>query len=140
MGHIAYQINEPNVVAEEFDGEVVVLNLATGTYYSFENSGHALWLAVCAGTPPGAVVEALKSSGSEHAGAVQDFFDKLVAFDLVRPDPDARNGSDHAAAAAAVTTAPGIEVYEDLADLITADPIHDADDQTGWPATKPRSG
>ena len=31
-----------------------------------------------------------------------------------------------------------LETYEDMKDLILADPIHDADEQVGWPAMQPR--
>ena len=30
-----------------------------------------------------------------------------------------------------------IEVFDDLAGLIFADPIHDVDEQIGWPAPRP---
>ena len=32
---------------------------------------------------------------------------------------------------------PQIEVFDDLAELIFADPIHDVDEQVGWPAPRP---
>ena len=33
--------------------------------------------------------------------------------------------------------APRIEIFDDLAELIFADPIHDVDEQAGWPAPRP---
>ena len=41
-------------------------------------------------------------------------------------------------AAKALTEKPLLEVHEDLADLIIADPIHDSDEAIGWPAPAPR--
>ena len=32
---------------------------------------------------------------------------------------------------------PGIEVFDDLAELIFGDPIHDVDEQAGWPTLRP---
>ena len=32
---------------------------------------------------------------------------------------------------------PRIEVFDDLAELILADPIHDVDEQAGWPSPRP---
>lgn len=31
---------------------------------------------------------------------------------------------------------PQLEIFEDLADLVWADPIHDVDEDTGWPQMK----
>jgi hypothetical protein len=28
---------------------------------------------------------------------------------------------------------PAVDVYDDLAELIYADPVHDVDEQAGWP-------
>jgi hypothetical protein len=33
-------------------------------------------------------------------------------------------------------SAPAMEVFDDMADLIKADPIHDVDDVAGWPVRR----
>ena len=44
-----YKVNAPNVVQELVDGEVVIVNLLNGSYYSTENIGAGLWTAVIGG-------------------------------------------------------------------------------------------
>ena len=46
------------------------------------------------------------------------------------------DGDKPAATAAELAAAPGpftVEMFEDLADLILTDPVHDVDHDAGWP-------
>lgn len=132
-------INEPYVVNEEFDGEFVVLNLANGTYYSFKDSGNLLWKAVLDGVAPAEMLAAMERAGNPNAPSARAFFESLVTLELIRPDPAAAAPVDAGLAAglASLPAVPEIEIYKDLADLILADPVHDVDEQVGWPAPKP---
>ncbi|MCG3267384.1 PqqD family peptide modification chaperone [Yoonia sp. I 8.24] len=114
-----YKLVGPDVVHEEFDGEIVVLNLQTGQYFGLNEAGAALWMAVETGHDPVEV-------STKHGAA---FATRLVALGLIVE-------SDEVALPAQVqdfATAPLIEVYDDLSDLILADPIHDVDEERGWP-------
>ena len=39
----AYEINAPDVIAETFDGEPVILNLADGRYFSLSGIASSIW-------------------------------------------------------------------------------------------------
>jgi hypothetical protein len=136
MPNTAYRINDPHVVSEDFGGEFVVLNLTNGTYYSLEGSGNLLWSLVTQGTPPEIIAEALAAAGNPHARSVSDFVDRLVALGLVRPDAEHVAGEWDPSSVLAIETPPAIEVFEDLSDLILADPIHDVEAERGWPAVR----
>ena len=41
--HDHYRINSPGVVFEAFDDEVVIINLDSGNYFSFNKVGSAIW-------------------------------------------------------------------------------------------------
>jgi hypothetical protein len=133
MFESSYRINDPNVVSEQFETEFVVLNLLTGTYCSFRNSGDLIWRAIVDGTPPAAIFAALEASANPHAGATRAFVEQVIDLGLVRPDPGAGKGHGNLATIAAIDSPPLLEVFNDLADLIAADPIHDVDEQMGWP-------
>ncbi|HDY70854.1 MAG TPA: PqqD family protein, partial [Nitrospirae bacterium] len=38
-----FRINKPHVINEIIDGEVVILNLDTGNYYSMDKAGADIW-------------------------------------------------------------------------------------------------
>ena len=46
----AFRINRPNVVGESFEGEVVIVNLDSGCYFSLLGSATTLWLQLESGT------------------------------------------------------------------------------------------
>lgn len=133
----SYTINAPDVVAEDLNGEVVVLNLATGHYYSLRGIANAIWTSLLAGHAPESILAAIGAARPELADGAGGVVERLVELTLVRPRDD-----DDAAPAAPLPgswpgEAPAIEEYDDLAELIYADPIHDVDEQAGWPT--PRS-
>ena len=51
-----YRINYPQVINETIDGEAIIINLVTGSYYSLDKTGAEVWeliersLAVGAGS------------------------------------------------------------------------------------------
>jgi hypothetical protein len=109
----------PDVVHEEFDGEIVVLNLQSGQYFGLNGSAAALWLAIVAGADPTAI------AGDMGTG----FAARLVELSLIKANDGAPTPADNLN----FTDPPTIEIYDDLSDLILADPIHDVDEDKGWP-------
>ncbi|WP_165614980.1 PqqD family protein [Yoonia tamlensis] len=114
-----YKMAGPDVVHEEFDGEIVVLNLQSGQYFGLNESGAALWMSIAAGADPADVSAA-------HGAA---FAAQLVDLGLIVASDEAAITAD----AQDLAAAPTVDVYDDLSDLILADPIHDVDEQQGWP-------
>jgi hypothetical protein len=142
MFRTSYCLNAPHIVSEEFDDEYVVLNLAVGTYYSFQGSGNLLWKALVTGARPDAILEAIGAGGNPDADACRAFLQRVIELELVR----ATGGADAAElprdlgrSLASIDTRPVVEVFDDLADFLLADPIHDADVEKGWPVAKPAS-
>ncbi|WP_377504662.1 PqqD family protein [Octadecabacter sp. R77987] len=114
-----FELAGPDIVDEEFDGEIVVLSLRTGQYFGLNDSGAALWVAIKAGADPHEI------AGQQGA----DFATRLVGLDLLMPSDQ----SPEPAPKLDLKDRPSVEVYDDLSDLILADPIHDVDDKKGWP-------
>jgi hypothetical protein len=68
----------------------------------------------------------------EAAGAAAGaFIDELVGAGVVVEGP----GADPAATAAwpAAYAAPGLERYDEIADIMAVDPVHEVDESQGWP-------
>ncbi len=127
-----FELNRPDVVTEAFDGEFVVLDLSSGVYFAFQGSGNAIWQALEQGARPGDILAVLDASESEHRAAVAAFIEALIAAKLIRPAA-VQTPTPTPFAGVQVETPPVLERFEDLAELILADPIHDADADRGWP-------
>ena len=131
-----YAINAPDVVAENFEGQVVILNLANGHYFSVSGVGSAIWSLLLAGHTPGAVLTSIQAKRPELMEQSADFVSRLIELNLLRidvADAGSANGSFNEAWSG---DGPGIQAYDDLAELISADPIHEADEQAGWPTPR----
>jgi hypothetical protein len=129
-----------DIVSEAFEGEFVVLDLSCGKYYSMDAAAGALWRAIAAGVSIGALAEALDGAPGVTARSIHEFAEKLVSYGcLTRSDAPGSAAIDAAALDVLRTSAgpPTVEVFDDLADLILADPIHDVEEAAGWPVRKP---
>lgn len=133
----AYVINAPDVVAEDFDGQTVILNLSDGRYFSLGGIASPIWNDLIRGCTPGAILD---SVGQQQSGLAEDaaqFVGELVKLGLIRQQVEAGVGLAAAVSGEWAGEAPQIEIFDDLAELIFADPIHDVDEQAGWPAPRP---
>ena len=130
MMNNCYTVAGPDIVFERFGGDLVVLDIATGRYFGFNPTAARIWEALMAGAIPSNIAEL-----GFDAASLGGFVVKLLDYKLIMSAtlssssvPDQLRDS-----LAADLSAPTFEVYEDLADLIMADPIHDVDEQQGWP-------
>jgi hypothetical protein len=69
------------------EGEIVLLDLRTSTYLTFNGTATDLWVALCDGATvealPGLLVEKYDISTDEAARDVEDFISDLQSRDLV---------------------------------------------------------
>lgn len=131
-----YTINAPDVVAEDLNGEVVILNLANGLYFSLRGIAAAIWSSLLAGHTAQSILAGIAASRPELSDESSAFIERLVALDLVRPRDDADAVPARPIDEPWTGEGPAIEVYDDLAELMVADPIHDVDEQAGWPTPR----
>jgi Coenzyme PQQ synthesis protein D (PqqD) len=136
MAEAAYMVN-PQVMHETIDGETIIIDLATGTYYSLRGSGPAVWAAVARGAGRSGIVEALERSHDTAPGtiapAVDSFLEQLEKEQLIAQNGNAAAASELVEQAAGTPfEEPRLERYDDLQDVILLDPVHQVDDR-GWP-------
>jgi hypothetical protein len=133
-----YRVNRPNVAAETVDGEVLMIHLETGNYYSLRGTGAAIWDAIEQEVPVVDVVDGLRGHlRVEDTEAVVDaFLAELVAEDLVgvaEPSGSAAAAPWDAVAFGDVSASPVLEKFTDMQHLIQLDPVHEVDATEGWP-------
>lgn len=136
-----YMPRSGDVVTEEFDGEFVVLDLASGKYFGLSGSSALVWKGLVAGHSPAALCAELPADDPRR-DTIAGLTASLVEHGLLVTTAAAEPDSPAIAAELAQATGPfGIEMFDDLADLILTDPIHEVDQQAGWPvrpADEPR--
>jgi hypothetical protein len=127
------RVDDGRFPSETLDGETVVIDTLAGRVTVFDGVATAIWELFRIGADAD-VVEArlVDRYGSEAAAPVRSFVDALAEESMVRPvDGVAPLPAD--VAWPDVFRAPAIEQYDELAELLTVDPIHDVDPAVGWP-------
>jgi hypothetical protein len=132
-----YEINAPDVVAEDFNGQVVILNLANGHYFSLRGIASPIWSLLLAGHTPESILGSIGAKRPELVEGSVAFLGRLVELNLLRSRVEGAAGPASIADDIWSGDSPQIEVFDDLAELIFADPIHDVDERTGWPTPRP---
>lgn len=139
------RVNSPHVIHETIEGEVIVIHLASGSYYSVRGAGADVWDVIQSspGINASAITAAVARRFDRSSEAVEDeiaaFVGQLRQEDLVvGADNGAVTGSNGMAVGNSAKTfeAPVLEKYTDMQDLVLLDPVHEVD-ATGWPHPKP---
>ena len=131
-----YTINAPDVVAENIGGEIVILNLANGYYFSLGGIACQIWSLLLAGHFPQTIFRSIEVRRPELVEASSEFVERLIELNLICPWPAADTLPADPIDEHWSGDGPTIEEYDDLAELIAADPIHDVDEQAGWPTPR----
>lgn len=126
-----------HVISQIIEGEAIVINLENGSYFTFNGSGSDVWAGVESGADPRAIAAHLQARYGIGADvstmAVHDFLQVLHAEQLVTEDN--AQGATVAAnlAPAGPFDEPSMQKFEDMQDLILLDPVHEVEEQQGWP-------
>jgi len=142
-----FQLNSPDVLQEKIEGEVIVVHVLTGSYYSLLGSGAAIWSEIIRGVEAETIIDQFVASGSENrdtiSAEVHRFLGELQDEQLVVVSESeatvAPSPSDAPAAEGLVSfEPPSLQKYSDMQELLLVDPIHEVD-SGGWPL-KPKAG
>jgi hypothetical protein len=138
-----WSAKESGVIHQEFDGEVVVIDLASGNYFSLPDSAGVLWRQMVQGpcTAQSLIATLVGKYDVEQARAAEDVLAFLA--DLERDGLAVRStGAAHAPASVPADTAqsarapysaPKATAFRDLQELFLLDPVHEVDPSAGWP-------
>lgn len=138
-----YRINSPTVIRETIDGEVIIVHLATGAYYSLDDAGAQIWCAVEGGANPDAIAAAFAVPADGSGAAVREsvcrFVDELCREDLIVPcageEPSPGVSADCGVRPESPYSQPVLNKYRDMEELLLLDPIHEVD-EAGWPSVQ----
>jgi hypothetical protein len=131
-----YQISYPNVVAESFGSETVIVNLAKGTYFSLDEIASILWTAVTTRASISSIKRAIHSNYPQDektaSNDFEDFLETLIKHELIETTNET-SGDIVIDFPAARYSKPVITVHSDLQDILLLDPVHDINEE-GWPS------
>jgi Coenzyme PQQ synthesis protein D (PqqD) len=137
---VRYRVNNPQVIHEMIDGEAIMINLVTGSYYSLDPVAAEVWTFVEASESVERIVTELDRRYDAEPGAIRrgvdDLIQRLASEGLVVPcsgDGAAESVmSEPAPATRQPFRPPQLEKFTDMQDLILLDPVHEVDSR-GWP-------
>ena len=141
-----FKINTPNIVHELIDGEVIIVNLKQGDYYSLLNTSAEIWTEIEREQSSAQIVAQLTQNYQEEpeiiAQGVQRFIDQLIEEGIITElagDIQEEDISSHGLSNNGIDKPlfemPKLSKYTDMEDLLALDPIHEVD-KTGWPNVK----
>lgn len=124
------------------DGETVAIDTVSGSLMLLTGSGPWLWECLAAGSPVDEVLADVEARfGVSTLDAVRLFFEQLAEHGMLTDAPTRISGDAASGPAAPKPTPPehftppALETFDEIADIIAMDPIHDVDPSRGWPHT-----
>lgn len=120
------------IAAEDFAGEIVLIDIEKGVYFSLQGLAVDLWRSFSEPRQSDEVLEQFVGHGADRAvltGALDELRRNNLVCETIAPPVAGLACSMPAAGFAA----PVVAVFSDLAELIAIDPVHEVDASAGWP-------
>ena len=128
----------PDVVHETIDGEAIIINLATGTYFSLDGSGAEAWAQVQRAATIGDGAAALAAEHGADAAGLEAELARLLrelhdhGLTLTAPPADAAAPAGGGGSLGTFVP-PKLGVFTDMEEFLLVDPIHQVEPAQGWP-------
>ena len=119
-------ISAPEIVWDVANGEVVLINLKSGEYFSMNKCASDIWVE-------GLTHANVCSLESESEQMMERFIAQLIQFGLLSIES---SNQHKIKSILRITGKPEIIRYTDLSEMLRLDPIHDVNEQIGWPNQK----
>jgi hypothetical protein len=137
-----YQIDRSRIIFEQFEDETVLVNTETGYYYSLSNTGSEVLRLLedgCSAADLPTILFGNSEEADQRRAIVEKFVERLTDESIITA-----RASDYASqisgergpalyGAGIVYVPPVLERFDDVRDLLLIDPIHQVDQEYGWP-------
>ena len=136
-----YQLNEAKMFADVTDGIAIIINSLTGVYYGMNGLGTGMFDSFLKGASVDDVLAAFKAlpgAPDDCADRLQSFIERLKAFEIIVPATEETSISVTLSAKDAKFDeyTPTCNEYNDVQELLFADPIHEVKEDEGWKPEK----
>ncbi len=137
---VSFRINATHVVHETIDGEAILIHLGTGTYYSLDGVGSELWGLLSRGASTDQAIAAAlgryEGSPGEIEAGVATLVQDLLAEELLVEDGSSAPDPSRLPDGRIPFTTPVLHTYTDMQEFMLVDPLHEVDEEAGWPHAK----
>jgi hypothetical protein len=126
-----FAINSSEVTGQVIDGEAIIMNLATGMFYSTDKVGASVWTWIEQGLSVAEISERITAqydvSDDKARSDLETLISQLVGESLVevRNEPDGAVSSGYSAPLGATRApyfSPELHRYSDMTDMLALDP------------------
>ncbi len=128
-----------DIVFENYEDEMVLLNLPEGVYFTLDRVGGDCLLWLLSAPNAAAAVEAIRARHAGDAGEIEAGLVRLVeqvtGAGLALARADGEPGLDleiGPVEAGSIYAPPRLDRYDDIEDILKFDPVHEVA-ETGWP-------
>jgi hypothetical protein len=119
---------------DTIDGETVLIDVEKGHLFLFTGIGPLIWQRLGSGISAQVLVDEIASRYGESAAApTRTFIESLEAAEMLRGDAPSDQPPPADVSWPSSFVAPALEQYDQIADIISMDPIHEVDSSKGWP-------
>jgi hypothetical protein len=134
-----YRVDPRKVAHETIDGEVIMIHLLNGSYFSLRGSGAEIWESLAHGRGREETLALLErrydAEPAVIAKTVDDLLARLAEEELLELAANGASAPGEPSAEAEGQRlpfeVPKLEKYTDMQDFLLVDPIHETD-ETGW--------
>ncbi len=132
------EVNLERAAGDVIDGEAIIIDLATGVYYSMQGIGGLIWSMIDARQSVGAmhdrIVATFDVDPDEARRDLHSVLDQLLAEGLVQRSAEGAEAGP-AVPADTVRTAyarPALQIYRDMQELLALDPPAPGMNRIAW--------
>jgi len=118
------------VVSDQFDSEVVVVNLESGAYYSLRDTAQEIWSLFENNMTRFGVINSFSNLTDTEKLELEIYLDFLISEGLIEEN---ETKSEDNFTTSLTYVGLTISKFDDMANLIMIDPIHEVDEDKGWP-------
>jgi len=140
-GKLRFTIFDRNIISDVFGDEAVLVNLETGVYFSLRASAAQIWIRLQNNYSVDEIIADLLNvylvNHDELLQQTNAFVQQLIDKQLIKLSDigEKQNIAIHQNEQKLAFSAPILEVFSDMQEILLLDPVHDVD-KAGWPVSK----
>lgn len=135
-----YKLNDERMFFDMSEDQAIVIDSASGTYYAMNMLASFVFDYLTKGADIEALAAAIRKlpdCPEDIQPRLEGFVARLLAHEILVAEANEFEGTIEAAPLWFMEgTEFVLDSYQDMADLILADPVHDVDAEFGWPTLK----
>tara|TARA_R110001592_G_scaffold348479_1_gene642642 strand:+ start:454 stop:843 length:390 start_codon:yes stop_codon:yes gene_type:complete len=121
-----------NIVSDKFEDEAVIVNLNTGVYYSLRETAFDVWVLIEKGISEKTLQSNFNDLSEDQKVKLNEFIAFLITDEVILTD------HDHEVMVSETDVkldfrSLDYSKFNDMTNLIMLDPVHEVDQEKGWP-------